>query len=181
VLLLSAQLFFWSIGLYGLALWLPKIIHDGGGGGLGQTGLLSAAPYLFGVVFMIGASVASDRTLRRKRFVWPFLLAGSGAFLGSYLFGSAHFVQAYGCLVLAGGCLYAGYAPFFSILPELVPRNVVGESLALINSCGAFGGFLGAYAVGWLQAATGSPAAGFILLSGSLLLAAACSIPLRAR
>jgi nitrate/nitrite transporter NarK len=62
-----------------------------------------------------------------------------------------------------------------------VPRSVVGESLALINSCGAFGGFLGAYAVGWLQAATGSPAAGFMLLSGSLLLAAACMIPLRAR
>jgi sugar phosphate permease len=181
VLLLSAQLFFWSFGLYGLALWLPKIIHDGDGGSLGRTGLLSAAPYLFGVVFMIGASVASDRTLRRKAFVWPFLLVGSGAFLGFYLFGPTHFLPAYSCLLLAGGCLYAGYAPFFSILPELVPRSVVGESLAMINSCGAAGGFLGAYAVGWIQAATGSASAGFILLSGALLLAAACMIPLRAR
>jgi MFS family permease len=181
VLLLCAQLFFWSIGLYGLALWLPKIIHDSAGGGLGQAGVLSAGPYLFGVLFMIGASAASDRTLRRKRFVWPFLAAGSLAFLGSYLCGPTHFLPGYACLVLAGGCLYAGYAPFFAIIPELVPRNVVGESLALINSCGACGGFLGAYAVGWLNAATGSPAAGFILLSASLLLAAGCMLPLRAR
>jgi nitrate/nitrite transporter NarK len=49
-----------------------------------------------------------------------------------------------------------------------VPRNVVAEVIAFINSCGALGGFFGAYFVGWLQTATGNSRAGYLLMSLSL-------------
>jgi nitrate/nitrite transporter NarK len=66
--------------------------------------------------------------------------------------------------------MYAPYGPFFAIVPERLPRNVTAEVMALINSCGALGGFLGSYFVGRLQAVTGNPRAGFLLMSVSLIL-----------
>ena len=51
VMLLSAQYFFWSIGVYGFVLWLPSIIKVGSKQGLGITGLLSAVPYLLAIIY----------------------------------------------------------------------------------------------------------------------------------
>src|SRR5205807_1276686 len=82
--------------------------------------------------------------------VWPSLLLGGVAFLFSYFAGPAHFWPAFAGLVLAGVCMYAPYGPYWAMLPEMVPRNVVGESMALVNSAGALGGFFGTYGVGYL-------------------------------
>jgi CBS-domain-containing membrane protein len=43
--------------------------------------------------------------------------------------------------------------------------------MALVNSFGALGGFIGAYVVGWLNGAFGSGPA-FVFMAASLLLAA---------
>lgn len=179
VMLLSAQLFFWSVGLYGLVLWLPKILAGASQLGIGRIGLLSAVPYLVGVLLMIFNSQRADRGGDRRRFVWPYLLVAAAAFLLSYALGATHFWPAYACLVLAGGCLFAGYGPFFAIVPEIIPRNAAGESLALINSCGALGGFIGTYFVGWLNAATGGPTASFLALAVSLAAAGGCMLAVR--
>jgi MFS-type transporter involved in bile tolerance (Atg22 family) len=44
--------------------------------------------------------------------------------------------------------------------------------MALINSCGALGGFFGSYFVGFLQTVTGSSKAGFLLMSVALIFSA---------
>ena len=172
VLLLSLQYFFWSLGVYGFVLWLPTIVHRGAALSLGSTGLLSAVPYLLAVFLMIVVGRASDRTLRRQELVWPFLLLAGLAMLGSFLFASHSFALAFGCLVIAGGCMYAPYGPFFAIIPERVPREFAGEVFAMVNSCGALGGFTGSYLVGLLHAITGTQSAGYLLMSLSLLASA---------
>jgi len=53
----------------------------------------------------------------------------------------------------------------------MLPRNVAGEVMALINSCGALGGFAGTWLVGVLQALTGDSRAGYLAMSVSLILA----------
>jgi sugar phosphate permease len=179
VLLLSAQYFFWSIGVYGFVLWLPSIIQLGSKQGLGITGLLSAVPYLLAIILMLVASYYSDRTMERKLFVWPFLLAGAIAFYISYLIGPSNFWLSFLLLVIAGGCMYAPYGPFFAIPPEILPRNVSGEATALINSMGALGSFVGVYVVGYLNGATGGNGAGFIFMAASLVVAVICTIAVR--
>ncbi len=82
-------------------------------------------------------------------------------------------------LVIAGGAMYAPYGPFFAIMPEMLPRNVAGEVIALVNSCGALGGFAGTWLVGWLQAVTGSARAGFLAMSIALIVAGAITLCLR--
>jgi len=179
VILLSAQYFFWSIGVYGFVLWLPSIIKVGSKQGLGITGLLSAVPYLLAVILMLVASYYSDRTVERKLFVWPFLLVGAIAFYISYAIGPSNFWLSFLLLVIAGGCMYAPYGPFFAIPPEILPRNVSGEATALINSMGALGSFVGVYVVGYLNATTHSNGAGFIFMAACLVLAVICTLAVR--
>ncbi|QBD76451.1 MFS transporter [Ktedonosporobacter rubrisoli] len=179
VILLAAQYFFWSIGVYGFVLWLPSIIKEGSKQGLGITGLLSAVPYLLAIILMVIASYYSDRTLQRKLFVWPFLLAGAIAFYISYAIGASNFWLSFLLLVIAGGCMYAPYGPFFAIPPEILSRQVAGEATALINSMGALGSFVGVYVVGYLNGATGGNGASFVFMAACLLLAVILTVLVR--
>ncbi len=172
LLLLYAQYFFWCLGTYGFVLWLPTMVKQGASLSMANTGLLSACPYLLAILLMLLVSHISDKTLRRKSLVWPFLLASGFAYFGSYLFAQRSFVAAFACLVIGGGCMYAPYGPFFAIVPERVPQNMTAEVLAIINSAGALGGFCGSYFVGWLQAATGDSRAGFLLMAFSMVCSA---------
>jgi sugar phosphate permease len=172
VVLLCLQYALWSIGVYGFVLWLPDIIKKAGDLNMVKTGWLSAVPYLLAIITMLSASWFSDKTMNRKIFVWPFLLIGAIAFYGSYLAGTSNFWLSFVLLVIAGGAMYAPYGPFFAIITEILPGNVSGGAIALINSFGALGSFLGAYLVGYLNGATGSFDASYIFMSGSLFLSA---------
>lgn len=169
VILLCAQYCCWSIGVYGFVLWLPSIIRGASNLGMVETGWLSAVPYLAATLAMILVSWASDRMHNRKLFVWPMLLLGAVCFLGSYLLGSTNFWFSYTLLVIAGAAMYAPYGPFFAIIPEMLPKNVAGGAMALINSMGALGSFFGSWFVGYLNGATGSPSASYMFMGLALL------------
>jgi len=168
VLLLSAQYFFWSVGVYGFVLWLPTIVRRGSTLSMGKTGLLSAVPYLAAIVLMLLAATISDKTGRRQSLVWPFLLAAGIALFGSFVLAEKSFPLSFACLVVGGGCMYAPYGPFFAIIPERLPKQVIAEVMAMINSLGALGGFAGSLLVGVLQAVTGNSRAGFLLMALAL-------------
>jgi sugar phosphate permease len=179
VITLSLQFFLWSVGVYGFVLWLPSILKQGTQMDMIEAGWLSSLPYLAAVIGMLVVSWFSDRLQRRKRFVWPPLLLAALAFYGSYALGSEHFWWSYALLVIAGACMYAPYGPFFAIVPEILPANVAGGAMALINSMGALGSFAGSYLVGYLNASTGNPGASYLLMSGALLLSALLTIALK--
>lgn len=172
VLLLSLQYALWSIGVYGFVMWLPSILNAAPNMTIVKTGWLSSVPYVLAIIGMLSASYFSDKTLNRKAFVWPFLLLGAIAFYGSYALGTHHFWLSFTLLIIAGGAMYAPYGPFFAIIPDLLPKNVAGGAMALINSFGALGSFLGSYLVGYLNGSTGGFGASYIFMSGSLLLSA---------
>jgi sugar phosphate permease len=179
VIKLCAQYFCWSIGVYGFVLWLPSILKNGSTLGMVETGWLSALPYLAATVAMLAAWWASDGLDNRKVFVWPFLLIGAAAFAGSYLLGATHFWVSYALLVVAGAAMYAPYGPFFAIVPELLPKNVAGGAMALINGMGALGSFVGSYVVGYLNGVTGSPAASYAFMSAALVVAVALTLAVK--
>ena len=179
VILLSVQYFFWSLGVYGFVLWLPSMVQAGASMGIAITGLLSAVPYIFAIIAMMVVAHLSDRSLRRKRFIWPFLILAGIALAGSYLTAAQSFWWAYVCLIIAGASMYAPYGPFFAIIPDILPKSVAGQVTALVNSCGALGGFVGTWFVGLLQAQTGNARAGFLLMSVSLIISGCILLGLR--
>jgi sugar phosphate permease len=172
VILLCLQYALWCIGVYGFVMWLPSIINAAPDSDIVKTGWLASVPYLLAIIAMLAASYFSDKTLKRKSFIWPFLLIGSLAFYGSYLLGTSHFWLSYLLLVIAGGAMYAPYGPFFAVITEVLPRNVSAGAIALINSLGALGSFVGAYIVGYLNGSTGGFGASYIFMAGSLLVSA---------
>lgn len=176
VILLCFQYALWSIGVYGFVMWLPSIIKAAPNMDIVVTGWLSSVPYLFAIIGMLLASYYSDKTLNRKAFVWPLLLVGAVAFYGSYLLGTTDFWFSFVLLTIAGAAMYAPYGPFFAIIPEILPSNVTAGAMALINSCGALGSFIGAYVVGRLNDSTGGFGASYIFMAGSLLIAAILTI-----
>lgn len=170
VILLSMQYFMWSIGVYGFVMWLPSIIKSAPSIGIVATGWYSSIPYLFAVIGMLLASYFSDKLANRKEFVWPLLFVGALAFYGSYLAGPENFWVSFALLTLAGMAMYAPYGPFFAIVPELLPQNVAGVAMAVINSFGALGSFAGAYIVGRLNASTGNFGASYLFMAAALVL-----------
>jgi sugar phosphate permease len=179
VIMLAAQYACWSIGVSGFVLWLPSMLKSSGVLSIVSIGWLSAGPYLAASLLMIVASYYSDRRGGRKVFVWPFLLAGSITFYGSYLLGTSSFVFGYALLVIAGATMYAPYGPFFAWIAEMLPRNVAGGAIALINCCGALGAFVGSYFVGWLNGVSGSSGASFLFMAVALLTSAILTVTFR--
>ncbi len=172
VVLLCMQYALWSIGVYGFVMWLPSIINAAPNSNMVTTGWLSAVPYLLAIITMVAVSYFSDKRLKRKHFIWPFLLIGAVAFYASYLVGENHFWLSFALLIIAGGAMYAPYGPFFALITEILPHNVTAGAIALINSFGALGSFAGAYLVGYLNGTTGSFDASYIFMAGSLFLSA---------
>jgi sugar phosphate permease len=176
VILLSFQYALWSIGVYGFVMWLPSIINAAPDMDIVTTGWLASIPYVFAIIGMLATSYFSDKALSRKSFVWPLLLVAGLAFYGSYLVGTTNFWLSFVLLVIAGTAMYAPYGPFFAIIPEILPANVVGGAMALINSFGALGSFTGSYVVGYLNGTTGNFGASYIFMAGSVLLSAFITI-----
>jgi sugar phosphate permease len=181
VVLLSFQYFFWSIGVYGFVLWLPSMIRSASKVGIVSTGWLSSVPYLLAAILMILTSYWSDRSNHRKTFVWVSLFIGAVAFYGSYLLGASNFWMSFVVLVIAGGAMYAPYGSFFAMIPEMLPRNVAGGAMALINGMGALGSFTGSYVVGYLNSLTGNPSLSYVFMAVCLLLSVVFTLVVRTR
>ncbi|WP_166336665.1 MFS transporter [Sphingobacterium chungjuense] len=172
VIVLSLQFLLWNVGVYGFVMWLPTIIKSVPTIDIVATGWLAAVPYLFAIVGMLITSFFADRSRSRTHYVWPFLVIGAIAFYVSYVLGSSHFWLSYACLIIAGAAMYIPYGPFFALVTELLPRNVSGGAIGLINSMGALGSFGGAYLVGLLHSWMGHFGGAYLFMSSCLLAAA---------
>lgn len=178
VAVLAAQYFFWSFGMYGFVFWLPSIVKQGSGQGIGATGLISSIPYAFAVLAMLLNSRVSDRSGRRRAAVWPWLGAGALALFASYLAGD-NFPLALTLLVVAGLCMYAPYGPYFALVSELAPAGVAGAAVAAVNSFGALGSFAGTYLVGWVRGTPLGDAGAFGLMAVCTLISSALMFGVR--
>jgi|SRR5579875_841955 len=169
VVVLSAQYLLWSIGIYGFVFWLPTIVKALSHRGIASTGVLSAIPYAAAVLMMVIGSQLSDRSGRRRGYVWPMLMIGAGAFVGLAIAGQGNFTVSFILLIIAAASMYAPYGPYFALIPELLPRASAGPAVGLINAFGGLGGFGGTYLVGAFGG--GTPAA-FIFLAACVLASA---------
>jgi ACS family tartrate transporter-like MFS transporter len=179
VLALSLVYFGIVSGNYGLGYWLPSIVADvARSGGLDAatgirlhtlTGVLVAVPYALAVVAMIAWTRRSDRTGER---VWhvagPSLLGGVSLAAAALL---ADPWLAALALTLAAVCTYAALPTFWTLPTAFLTGTAAAAGIALVNSLGNLGGFVGPYLLGWLQQTTGAPSAGLLVLAACYAMA----------
>jgi len=173
VVRMAVLYFFWGLSLFGFVLWLPTILKDASSANIVRTGWLSAGPYVLASILMPIISMTSDRMRDRRLIVLPCIGVSGAAFLALYLVAGSNFWLSYALLCVAGIGPIVALAPFFAIPADILPKNVAGGAVALINSMGALGGFLGSYLVGWFNGLTHNPSSSFLLMGGSLAVATA--------
>lgn len=161
--------FVYISGSLGIGYWMPQIIKELSGSlSNTQIGLISTIPFIVAALVMNYWAVRSDRTGERKMHTAIPLAIGAIALIGAGITGNPFISMAFLTLSLSG--LYCFKGPFFALPPMLLAPSTTVVGIALINSIGNLGGFLGPYAIGLLKEYTGSTGAGLIFLSVMLLI-----------
>jgi ACS family tartrate transporter-like MFS transporter len=122
------------------------------------------------VVVMVLVSRSSDRKLERRYHAAIPLVAGAVALM---LMGAAGSVWvALGLWSVAAAGIYSFLGPFWSLPSEFLSGVSAAAGIALINSIGNLGGFVGPSAIGVLTKQAGGIYTGLRFVSCSLLVAA---------
>jgi MFS transporter, ACS family, tartrate transporter len=176
VLVLSLAYFFFVTGSIGVNIWLPQILRPYGLATL-EIGFISAIPYVLGAVALILWSRFLDRSRRYiKNYVIGCAVSGLG-FLSSVVFDSLWLAVAGVSIAVIG---MSGARPaIFCIPPKFLTGAAAAGGIALINSFGNLGGFLGPYAIGWIRQTTGEFSGALYFLAASMTLSAACALGVR--
>ena len=166
------------IGTYGLSMWLPQIIQGLSGLSDFGVGLLSAVPYLAAAIAMVIVGRHSDRTGERRWHVAvPALIGVVGLVLSAYLQSAPALALA--ALSLAALGIWSAFGPFWSLPTTFLTGTAAAAGIALINSVGNLGGFLGPYLVGAVRSSTQSFTGGLLILAVILLLGVVLALSLR--
>ncbi len=170
--------FFYQIGNYGFALWLPSLIKNLTASGMGAVGLLSACPYIAMMVGLYFVGRLSDRSGRRRFYTAVPMLGFAVCFLLSTLL-QHNIALSFGFLVASGLFHQTSSSVFWTIPPLIFPARVAGGARGIINALGNLGGFVGHFAVGWLRTASGNFESGIYFLVAMLTIAflLAASLP----
>lgn len=160
--LLSVVYFTIPVALYAFGFFLPQIIQASYRGSHFEVGLLSAIPYLAGAIAMVIAGRHSDRTGERRWHVAIGALTSGAGFIAMALVHGIVPSMATASLAMLG--LASMFGPFWTLATSFVGGAGAAAGIALINSAGNIGGFVGPYALGYLKDRTNSFAMGLMLI-----------------
>jgi ACS family tartrate transporter-like MFS transporter len=178
VWLLAAIYFMNTIVTYGVFLWLPRILRDASGlDGLALSAI-TAIPFAAALVAMVLVGRHSDRTGERRFHVAACALTAA---LGLVL--AVTFQASVPLLVLSFTLSQVGQrsvlSVFWAIPPIFLGGTAAAAGIALINSIGNLGGYVGPTVMGRLLDTTGSYSAGLLVLATALVIEAVLVISLR--
>jgi MFS transporter, ACS family, tartrate transporter len=158
-----------QIGAQAVIFWIPTFIKRLSGLPASRVALLAALPGLLGIFAMLLNGWHSDRTGdRRWHASVPLICAGVAYLL---IAGGSNFSISMALLAIGGGAFYSFYPVFWSMPTMILTGTAAAASFGMINSIALSGGFIGPYAVGWLNDRTGSLSAAFLLIAVCYLLA----------
>ena len=147
---------------YGLSFFLPQIVKAFGVSNF-QTGLITALPYVVGVISIVWWGRHSDRTAeRRLHLALPLFVASAGIASSTALDDPTMKMVA---LSIAGFGIFGCLPVFWTFPTAFLSGAAAAGGIALINSIGNLAGFAGPFAVGRISDLTGSYTGGLLLLS----------------
>jgi MFS transporter, ACS family, tartrate transporter len=178
VLALALIYFGTSAGLYTLGLWAPLIIRQYGFGSF-ETGLIAGIPSVLAVVAMVLWAKHSDRTEERT---WHVVIPCVVACLGFVFVGQATTaLTVILALVIVNIGISAAKAPLWAMPSMFLSGAGAAAGIAMINSVGNLGGFVGPFVIGWLKNVTGSYSAGLYVVAATLAVSAVVTLMLSRR
>jgi ACS family tartrate transporter-like MFS transporter len=167
-------------GYLGNVYWVPTFVKRVSAFSNQTVTSLLMIPALMGVLGMLINGWHSDKTNERHwHTAVPLLTASSMFFLSTF---SRHDVTlTIAFLLLGSGFLFAYFPTFWAIPTTMLSEAAAAASFGLINSIGQLGGFLGNYAIGFLNDRTHSLAASFTFIALTYVAAGVLILSLRIR
>jgi ACS family tartrate transporter-like MFS transporter len=163
VLVLALACFCYITNSVGLSSWLPKIVQRISGLSTTEVILISGIPWLTAIPMMLITAWHSDKT-RERRWHAAIALLVVGIGLSLSIVAGSHLVLAMTAFSIATMALYSFPSPFWSLPTMFLSGPAAAASVALINSTGNLGGFVGPYMIGYLADRTGGFTAGILYL-----------------
>jgi MFS family permease len=158
-----------QIAVYGVTFFLPTQVTAITGQTLGfAASLVTAIPYVFGLLSVAYFPGLADRTRRHRPIGVALLLAtAAGIFISGALKGSP--VLAIGGLSLAAIGFIAMQPIFWALPTEYMTGYAAAAGIGLINSLGNLGGFLAPNMRSYFQTSLGGNAGLYSLAVGALV------------
>jgi MFS transporter, ACS family, tartrate transporter len=176
VLILAAVQFGFTLGSYGIGIWLPLILKEYQLTNF-VIGWVSAIPYLFATIGMIVWARYVDQRGRRIFNLAIACFLGGAGLLAPILSGSLMLSLTGFSLALIG--VTAARAIFWTIPTRFLTGVAAAGGLAFINSIATVGGFVGPSAMGWLRESSGSYVIGLVAVAGIMIAATIAALSLK--
>ncbi|MCK9630713.1 MAG: MFS transporter [Methanoregula sp.] len=166
------------IGLYGLGFWMPQIIRSMSPSFTNfEIGLVMVIPYLVALCTMVAWGAHSDRTGER---IWH---AAIPPIVGGIALAGAGLVPvpllAFVLIIVATAGIYSEFGPFWTLPAVFLAEAAAAIGIAVINSIGNLGGFIGPSMVGYLTKVTGTTDAGLVAAGACLVLCGLLTLAVR--
>lgn len=176
VLICAVIQFGFTLGSYGIGIWLPLILKEYHLSNL-AIGWIAAIPYLFASVGMILWARAVDRKGRRLVNLALACLLGGVGLLAPILSGSLTLALIGFSVALIG--VSAARAIFWTVPTRFLTGVAAAGGLAFINSIATVGGFVGPYMMGWLKEFSGSYVFGLAAVAAIMVASTVASMSLK--
>ena len=176
VLILAAIQFGFTLGSYGIGIWLPLMLREYHLSTL-AIGWTGAIPYLFASAGMILWARYVDRKGRRIINLAITCFLGGAGLVAPILSGSLAVALMGFSVALVG--VTAARAIFWTIPTRFLTGVAAAGGLAFINSIGTVGGFVGPSMMGWLKEFSGSYVVGLTAVAAIMIAATVASMSLK--
>jgi ACS family tartrate transporter-like MFS transporter len=176
--LLCVIYFLNTCATYGIFLFLPKILHEASGYSGFKLAAITSGPFVVALIGMVLIGRHSDRTGERKRHVAACAFtAALGLALAALFQGNVTLLVLSFTLSQLGQRAVQGV--FWAIPPIFLGGTAAAAGIAMINSVGNLGGFVGPTVMGWTRKISQDYTTGLLFLAGGLLLEALLVLSLR--
>ncbi|WP_419688414.1 MFS transporter [Burkholderia theae] len=172
VYLLAFAYFTIICGIYAVSFWLPSILKADGVTDTMQIGLYSMIPYVCAAIAMVVIGRRSDRRGERRLHSAVPALIGAIA-LAAATAANGNLAVSLISMTIATAMIWTAYTVFWAIPSQYLKGNAAAGGIALINTIGLIGGFLSPTIIGAIRSATGSMAAGLLVMVALLVAGAA--------
>src|SRR5262245_53415796 len=167
---LCAPYLLYNLCGYAMLIWTPQVVRTLLGVSDQRVGLIMGLIGLIGVASMLGSAALSDR--RNERVIHGtvvLLIVSLGLSIVASGAPAVIAVVALACAMVSNN----GFLPVFWCLPPRFLRGTgAAAGIALINSVGNLGGFIGPTVIGTVKTMTGGFTGAFAVLAGLSFLSA---------
>lgn len=163
VVMMAAIEFCFLVGSYGIAIFMPLIFKTHGFGNIGIGWLTAVANIIACVGMMLWAKYVDRSGKPLLHLGMNCLVSGLGLILA---IATQSFIPAYIGLTIALVGTNTARAVQWTIPTRFLTGIAAAGGLAMMNSIGTFGGFVGPWTMGFMRDLTGSYNGGLMAMSG---------------